>query len=519
MHSYAQSINFENTMKKTIIYIFSFALMCFVSSCDKGFDELNVNKTAATSVNPVFILNNAAINASVPAQTVQYEMSIVQQMVSPNSGVLTGANFNQDNREATSATWQRYYRSVIRNTIEVINATKTNAARANLYQMARILQAYSFMILTDTYGEIPYTEAGAGYISQIVLPKYDTQQTVYAGIIKELTEATTALDATKTIETADILYGGDIAKWKKFGNSILLRAGMRLSKVDAAQAQQIVGKALAAGVMTSNSDNAFIKHDANYTNGVGQMLNSTEAANFYMGAPFLDFLKKTNDPRIKSIAVRYVGAASGPEQTAAKASIDPNVQIGMPFGYDNNSISVPFKAAGLNSFYEYTQVDRTRLAKNTAAMFFVTFAQTQLLLAEAAQRGWITGNAADFFNAGIKAHMEQLATVDVNSAVPTTAIDTYLQENPLIATSALEQINTQYWVASFMNGPEAFANFRRSGFPLLAPNPFPGKSIKGNFIRRLTYPNSEISVNSTNVKEAISRMGADDLDTKVWWDK
>jgi len=506
-------------MKKAIIYIFSLALICFVSSCDKGFDELNVNKTAATSVNPVFILNNAAINASVPAQVVQYEMGIVQQMVSPNSGVLTGANFNQDNRDATSPTWQRYYRSVIRNTVEVINATKANAARANLYQMARILQAYSFMILTDTYGDIPYSEAGAGYISQVISPKYDTQQSVYAGIIKELGEATAALDATKTIETADILYGGDVAKWKKFGNSILLRAGMRLSKVDAAQAQQVVAKAIAGGLISSNADNALIKHDANYTNGIGQMLNSTEAANFYMGAPFLDYLQKTNDPRIKSIAVRYVGAASGPEQTAARASTDPTVQIGMPFGYDNNSISGPFKAAGLKSFYDYTQVDRTRLAKNTAPMFFVTFAQTQLLLAEAAQRGWTTGTVADYFNAGVKAHMEQLATVDANSAVSGAAIDTYLKANPLVAATALEQINTQYWVASFMNGPEAFANFRRSGFPVLQPNPFPGKAIKGTFIRRLTYPNSEISVNSTNVKEAISRMGADDLDTKVWWDK
>jgi hypothetical protein len=112
-----------------------------------------------------------------------------------------------------------------------------------------------------------------------------------------------------------------------------------------------------------------------------------------------------------------------------------------------------------------------------------------------------------------------LATVDANSAVSGAAIDTYLKANPLVAATALEQINIQYWVASFMNGPEAFANFRRSGFPVLKPNPFPGKGIKGTFIRRLTYPNSEISVNSTNVKEAISRMGADDLDTKVWWDK
>jgi hypothetical protein len=115
--------------------------------------------------------------------------------------------------------------------------------------------------------------------------------------------------------------------------------------------------------------------------------------------------------------------------------------------------------------------------------------------------------------------MEQMALYDANSAVAAVDIDAYLKANPYVAASALEQINTQYWVASFLNGPEAFANFRRSGFPKLTPNPFPGKGIKGDFIKRLTYPNSEISVNNANVKEAIARQGADDLDTKVWWDK
>ncbi|MFN8358174.1 MAG: SusD/RagB family nutrient-binding outer membrane lipoprotein [Spirosomataceae bacterium] len=506
-------------MKKILYFLTLGSCMLLASSCDKGFDDLNINKTAATSINPVFTFNNALINLSFPSGIVSYEVGVVQQMVSPNSGVLTGANFNQDNRDNTQQIWQRYYRSVVRNTYDVIVSVKSNTARSNLYNMARIWQAYAFMVLTDSYGDIPYSQAAKGYTDQIVLPKYDTQQSIYTDIIKELTEATGALDATKTIETADVLYGGDIAKWKKLGNSLLLRAGMRLSKVDATTAQATVQKAVAGGVMAANSDNAFIKHDANYTNGVGQMLNSTEAANFYLAAPFVDYLKSTSDPRLKSIAVRYVGATSGTAQVASRANTDPAVQIGMPFGYDNNTISGPVAAAKLASFYDFTQLDRTRMGKNTAPMFLVTYAQTQLLLAEAAQRGWTTGTVSDFYTKGVRAHMEQLASYDANSAVAAADIDTYLKNNPLVTANALEQINTQYWVASFLNGPEAFANFRRSGFPKLTPNPFPGKSIKGDFIRRLTYPNSEISVNSTNVKEAIGRQGTDDLDTKVWWDK
>lgn len=497
-----------------------FVICLLMSSCDQGFDDLNVNKTAATAINPVFTLNNATVNASFPAGEVIYEMGIVQQLISPNSGVLTGANYNQDNRDATLQIWQRYYRSVIRNTYDVIKTTKALPARSNLYNMARILQAYSFMVVTDSYGDVPYSEAGKGYTDQLVFPKYDTQQAIYTDIIKELTEASTALDASKPTEAADVLYGGNIALWKKFGYSVLLRAGMRLSKIDASQAQQLAQKAFQGGVMELNTDNAFIKHDANYTNNVGNMLNSTESNNVYLGAPFVNYLQSTNDPRLKSIAVRYVGATSGSFQVVTRASSDPTVQIGMPFGFDNGSIAAEVTKSKLASFYDYSQVDRTRLVKTTAPMFLVTAAQTQLLLAEAAQKGWITGTTAEtFFNRGVRLHMEQMALYDANSTVATAAIDSYLKANPYNPAAALEQINTQYWVASFLNGPEAFANFRRSGFPALTPNPYPGKSIKGNFIRRLTYPNSEISVNSTFVKEAITRMGADDLDTKVWWDK
>ena len=505
-------------MKKIAIILFSACGLIGLNACDAGFDEMNVNKTAAIAINPVFALNNAVINTTPPSPTVQYEMGIVQQMISPNSGVLAGANFNQDNRDYTQATWQRYYRSVIRNTYDVIATTK-DPARTNLVNMAKILQSYAFLVLTDTYGDIPYTEAGKGYTDQKVYPKYDKQQAIYAGIIKDISDAVAALDASKTRETADVLFGGDVAKWKKFGNSLLLRIGMRLSKVDATQAQSLVSKALAGGVITTNADNVLILHDANYLNSIGQLLNATEANNFYLAAPFVDYLKKTNDPRLRSIAVRYVGATSGTQQTPAKAVIDPAVQIGMPFGYDNSSISGPVKTLGLASFYDFSQADRTRMNKTTARAYLVTASQTNLLLAEAVTRGWVTGNAKDYYEAGVKAHMAQVSEMDANSVVSSAAVEAYLAANPFNSTTALEQINTQYWISCFLNGPEAFANFRRTGFPKLSANPFPGKAIKGDFINRLTYPNSEISVNSVNVKAAIANQGADDLDTKVWWHK
>lgn len=512
-------------MKKIRNYSLLVCLMTASVACDKGFDELNQNKTSPTTVDPALLLNTAVINASFPVKTLIFDVGIVQQMVTPNGGVLAGANFNQDSRDVTMAPlWAGYYQNVVKYTNDVIAMTKDVPAKSNLYNMARIFQAYVFMVLTDEYGDIPYSEAGAGYFTQTFFPKYDAQQDIYNKLIQELTEASAALNTTGTIETADVFYAGNVDKWKKFGYSLLLRAGMRLSKADATKAQSTVQAAFAGGVILANADNGVILHDANYTQPMGGTLNGTEGANFYLAKPFVDHLKNTADPRLSSIAIRYVGATSGPGQTPTVSTTDPAKQIGMPIGKDNGTIVAAAAADGLASFYDYSQVDRRRMAKTFAPVFLVTAAQTNLLLAEARFRGWITaGTAAQYFQDGIKAHMDQMAAYDAASAVPGAARDAYIAANPLEAGKELEQINTQYWIASFLNGPEAFANFRRSGFPTLTPNPYGQPSNpdvpNGTFIRRLTYPTSELSVNATNVNAAIARQGADKLSTRVWWDK
>jgi len=512
-------------MKKIVNYSLLVWSLLIMASCEKGLSDLNVNKTSPTGLDPALLLNQAIINTSFPAKTLVFEVGIVQQMVTPNGGVLAGANFNQDSRDVTSQpVWTAYYQSVIKNTRDALVRSKDNAARSNMYNMARIFQAYVLMVLTDDYGDVPYSEAGEGLSDRILFPKYEAQQDIYPKIIQELTEAAAALSASGTIETGDVLYAGDIVKWKKFAYSLLLRAGMRLSKVDAAKAQSTVKAAVAGGVITDNADNAYIRHDPNFTQPIGGTLNGSEAANYYLTKPFVDVLKSTNDPRLSAIAIRYVGATSGAGQTVAVGTTDPSKQIGMPIGKDNGTAPAAATADGLASFYDYSQVDRRRMVKTTSPVFLVTAAQTNLLLAEARFRGWIsTGSAAQYFADGIRAHMDQMATFDPNSAVSASARDTYVAANPLMAGTELQQINTQYWIASFLNGPEAFANFRRSGFPILTPNPYGQPNNpdvpNGTFIRRLTYPTSELSVNTENVNEAISRQGPDKLSTRVWWDK
>ena len=511
-------------MKKLFVFIALASWLVAIESCTKGLEELNVNTVSPTTLDPVLLLNNAIINTSFPTKTVIYEMSVVQQMVTPNGGVLAGGNFNQDSRDITGApTWAVYFQNVIKYTSDAISKTQDDPARANLYNMARIWQAYAFMVLTDKYGAIPYFEGGAGFTDEILLPKYDQQDAIYADLIKVFDEAGAALDASGVVETSDLLYAGNITQWKKLSYSLLLRAGMRLSKVDPSTAQSVVKKAFDAGVITDNADNAYMRHDANYLNPIGGMVNSTEAANWYLVNSFVDTLKVNNDPRLQAIAIRYEGATSGPTQTPDIGTTAPEDQIGMPMGYDNGTIVAKAAADGLASFYDYSQLDRRRMGSTLSPMFFVTAAQTHLLLAEARYRGWITtGDAAQYFEDGIRAHMNQLATYGSSVAIASDVIDTYVAAHPLVAGREPEQINTQYWIASFLNGPEAFANFRRTGYPSLAPNPYgqPGNPDvpEGTFIRRIGYPTSELSINTENVDAAIAIMGPDVLSTKVWWD-
>ena len=217
--------------------------------------------------------------------------------------------------------------------------------------------------------------------------------------------------------------------------------------------------------------------------------------------------------------MRYVGAKGGQEQTPARATSAPNVQIGMPMGYNDVTITSVLAQNNVASLWDFSQVNLTTVLKLDAPEFHITYAQTQLLLAEAAQRGWVTGSAAEYYQRGIRANLEQMASYGTAAVIPEATIKAYLDSQPFVASRALEQINTQYWVASFLDGTEAWANFRRSGFPALKKNPYPGSEVRGDFIRRLIYPDTEIVVNSANLNEAITRQGPNTLDTRVWWDK
>ena len=509
-------------MKRIYIYLVMIVLLTGLNSCDKSFEQINTNPVLATTLDPIYLFSNAEFSTAV--STLNYQSSIVQQILTPFTGVLEGGNHNIVYDPNTNALFNSFYAAPsgpVVLIVDVINKTKDNPARSNLYNMARIWKAYLFQVLVDTYGDVPYTEAGQGFLSSINLPKYDDNKTIYADLLKELDEATKALDATKTIETGDLFYKGNISQWKKLGNSLLLRVAMRYTKTDVAKAQQYAAAAFNGGVMQSNSDNALIAFNSTFNHPSANTYQGTERGNYYVAKPFVDYLQSTNDPRLSVIAVKYQFPAN-PLATAGTEDVNPANQQGMPLGYNESTIANdPLYPGKSGAAWKYSQLNRKTVAKIDIPEFFITYSQTQLLLAEAAQRGWITGTVATFYNAGVKAHMDQMKTYDVTAVIPAASQDAYLLANPFDPTKALQQINTQYWIASFQNGSEAWANFRRSGFPALAPNPYPSvdPAVTGGFIHRLVYPVREKSVNTTNYNEAVSRMGADNLATRIFWDK
>ncbi|WP_339926217.1 SusD/RagB family nutrient-binding outer membrane lipoprotein [uncultured Cyclobacterium sp.] len=511
-------------MKKLTKYLLSLVMAVGFFSCDEKFDEINTNLVDPTTLNPLFLLNQGILDMKyrdgvASLQDLSYNFGIVQQIITPFGSSLAGANYNQLNLSNSQHIWTNTYRNVLKNTVDAVEKSKADPDNTNLYHSARIWKAYAFMVLTDTYGDIPYFEGAKGFIEQIVTPKYDSQETIYMDLLKELEEATAGLDASKTSSSSEILYGGDPLKWKKFGYSLMLRAAMRLTKVDPSTAQSYVGKAVAGGLISSNTENAVLRNTSIFNNYIGVHLGAREKANYYLTEPFVNHLKSNEDPRLVSIAIRHVGATNGPSQTINRITRDPDLQIGMPMGHDDVSINSVSSETGVVSLWDYTQANIYTVLKVDSPQFFLTYSQNQLLLAEAAIRGWVQGEASDYYEEGIRANMEQMALYDVEATVSEQDAEEYIANHPLESEMALEQINTEYWISSFLDGSELFANFRRSGFPTLEANPYAGSEITGDFIRSMPYPDSETVVNRSNLQEAISRQGPNNLDRRVWWDQ
>ncbi|GAB3255452.1 SusD/RagB family nutrient-binding outer membrane lipoprotein [Larkinella harenae] len=496
-------------------------LLFTLGACTKDFETINVNPNTPSSVPLDYLLSGATLHIPGSAGDPGYKSwranfiyasTVIQQMSSVEVGFYRGTVYTYQG-DLSEAYFVNSYPNSIKNLVNLISLAKADPKNVNILSMARILRVVEMAVITDLYGDVPYSEAGLGYLDGNFSPKYDAQKDIYADMLKELEEASKALSASSYIpKAADFIYAGDLDKWKRGANSLMLRLAMRMQKVDPTNAQAWAKKAIDGGIMASNDDSFLIKFS---DTGAGTNSNSNSwnlgagrgianGNNIQWASTFIDAMKNRKDPRLTVIAALKNG-----DRTVAK-------QRGIPPGTD---------ATSLKNLPETNLDNYSRVAPNMYVLanpyFIMTHAEARLLKAEAIERGWATGNAKAEFEAGQSAGVNQLTSY--GGTIPAAEVTAYAAANPYPAGSLAEKmtaIHTEMWAitGSVLNHIEGWSNWRRTGIPVLTPVNYPGNETNGQIPRRLRYPQGEPGINP-NIQQAITRQGPDLFTTRIWWDK
>jgi len=418
------------------------------------------------------------------------------------------------------------YTSQVKYAVDLYTTTIGKPQYKNLHQIARIMKALVFERITDIYGDVPYFDAGQAYNKAIYFPKYDKQKDIYADLLKEVEQATDSLDENADKPVGDVFYAASadqIGEWKKFGNTLLLRMAMRLTKVDPTTAQAYVTKVQNL-TMTSNDDNAIVTHGTTdpltinrIYRGIGE--DGTIQLSGQISKVFIDFLRNNSDPRLPVLSFLYDTLYTGISGQKITGTSDTSKQVGFPNGYDvttgPNGISNFPGYLGNPLFYSRPS---PTIFNATAPTLILTYAESEFLLADAAQR-WGIGDAATHYNNGVLAAVTQLAVFGNGGVISDNDAQTYLAVNPFDAANGLNMINTQFWAATFFNEYEAWSNYRRTGYPALVPVTYPGSQSPGAIPRRMAYSTVDKQVNNNNYVAAVAALpGGDKITSRMWWD-
>ena len=374
----------------------------------------------------------------------------------------------------------------------------------NWTAVGRILKSYVFSVMTDAMGDLPYSQALKG--DTLLQPTYDTQQAIYNGMLADLAQANTAIDLAPGavgFAEGDLMYGGNMARWKRFANSLRLRLAIHLSKADPTKAASEAAAAVAAGVFTSNADNAQLMYLATSPNR-NPIYNDAQGRDDYgMSKTFVDSLTSFADPRLP------VFAQPNPAQTGYQ---------GLPNGLNDGEGTPIVNISRFGAYWRSTP---------NAPMHLLTYSEVLFLEAEAAERGWIPGGsaaAATYYTNAITASLQQYG-------IAAGPIATYLGQAKVgydaggtTLAAHMNQIMYQKWVALFMQGMEAWTEVRRTGIPSLIPGPRAvfGAGIAGNIPQRLPYDDNEAVLNAANLGAAVSAQGfsaGNDIQHKLWFAK
>lgn len=530
-------------MKSILYSILAGGCLMATQACTKNFEEINKNKAGYNELDAQYQLTKVQADMSGDREDVwRYDLGIASPLIQHLGGswwTQHGGMYQVIEKSHWFSHWETTYPRELKNLQDIIDKTKGDPNLVNMNGAARILRILIFSKLTDMYGDIPYSEAIKGFTERKYLPKYDKQEDIYKDFFKELDEAVTQMQDNGAPVGGDLLFDGNVGKWKKFGNSLRLRLGFRLTKRDLAEAKKQVEAAISKGVMTELNDIAMLRHEPfSYTagenrgNGRSQVFKAEpRSSGFRIVRTLIDTMVVAHDPRLYIYGGTYYGdGVIGSNDVLDISGYMPAIgtvpgAMAWNLWSDYGVVNGPNGPITVGQNDKFMQPSKYVSALN-APFFHLTPAEVEFLLAEAALRGWggVTG-AEGHFRKGLQLACEAMKFYPGAPVIDQTRIDAFKDHFtpfPGNFDEAMKTIHTQMWVNFFLNGTEAYANWRRTGYPLL--NRFTSvewySAGAPAIPRRFYYPESEIIQNPKNYQEAIDRLGgADDWLKPVWWDK
>lgn len=496
------------------------------TSCDKDFQEVNTNPNDPESVPASLLLPTIIRN---PVNEVAGLSWGYGNVVMQYAAKIQFTNEDRYNWGPAGDPYNTFY-NAMRDVNNIITLSEA-AGQPQYVGIAMIMKSWMYSFMTDTYGDLPYSEATSAK-EGINLPAFDTQESIYQGILADLAEANTMLAGASGSVSGDILFDGDLLKWRKFANSLRLRIHMRLSdRQDPSTAMQaILGNLAANPIMESNADNVALQYLADAPNQQPQYTNRSGSFDEYrLSVNMETILKSFNDPRLFAYAQPTTDSGAGivgdvdDYAGVPNGLADEEALAYSPSGDPSKGGSNFISRIGL--MYACRACNPERASPTAAQAMIMSYSELQFILAEARERGFITSGTAETYylngiNASFAYYAERLSEGGYSEILEVLTPDATYFAQPEIAytgTTAekLQKIGTQKWIALFFNGMEAWFDWRRTGIPSIIPGP---AAVQPTLPVRFMYPSGVQALNSENYAAVIARQGADALATRVWWD-
>ncbi|WP_035647410.1 SusD/RagB family nutrient-binding outer membrane lipoprotein [Flavobacterium sp. ASV13] len=472
-------------MLKKLLYTTLIALT--LSSCNDTLDDINANPNATeTPLAPYLLTGTLKQGADLywgDGNNFNSSLLFVQhwakiQYTEPDRYDVSNTSF--------TSLWNTGYATLITDLNTIIKFPDAQA-NSNYKGIALTLRSWTFLLLTDAYGSIPYKEAGLK-----VTPAYNTQKEVYTGLLDDLKQAQSLLNTANGAVTGDLVYKGEISKWKKLVNSLRLRIALRISDREPALAKQAAIDATsdAGGLISSNADTfKFTYISSPQQNPASAWFETRD--DFRISKTLVDKLYELSDPRLPVYA-----------QLPSDASVGK--YVGGANGLSNSDAN--------SQGFAKTSKPGTYFLTSTSPAVIASYSETLFNLAEAVARGYISGDAEQYYKNAITASFNQFGITDA------TAISNYLNQATVKydATNYAKSIGTQKWIAFYGQGLDAFTEWRRLDYPVLKAGP--ATVLDGKIPSRFFYPGTEQSLNGDSYKAAVAGQGKDLLTTKLWFD-